>query len=190
MNIHRIMKKSFIAAIAVLGLAACAGTTPKSVKGTVADASMNTVTIKTGGGETLTFSTMDADKSGVDGLLLGAPICVEYKGKLTEATPATKISTCSTYSEAVGRWVIVDPLDAANVMGIELQVEGAAQSINMATLVCSSWELTDNPGEIIVKGQSIGNGQTIELSEKAVIAKDTEGNLTLNVEGTIYTKEN
>ena len=183
------MKKIFIATIAVMGLTACVNSGTKSVKGTVVDATMNTVTVKGENGDTLTFSTMDADKSEAYGLLLGSPVNVEYTEKISEVTPASKISSCPTYFEAVGRWVIADPLDDANVMGVELQVEGVAQSINMATLVYSSWELTDEPGIITITGQSIGNDQTIDFSEKAIIAKDADGRMTLTVEDIVYFKQ-
>lgn len=183
------MKKIFIAAIVVMGFTACVDSGTKSVKGTVVDATMNAVTVRSESGDTLTFSTMEADKSGVNGMLLGSPIRVEYKGKLTGTTAATKVSTCPTYSEAVGRWVIADPLDSANVMGVELQVNGVAQSINMATLVYSSWELTEEPGIITIMGQSLGNGQTIDLSEKAVISKDADGRMTLTIGDVVYSKE-
>lgn len=40
------------------------------------------------------------------------------------------------------------------------------------------------------KGQSIGNGQTIDFTQTGVIAKDAEGKYTLSIEGTdtVYTK--
>ena len=44
-----------------------------------------------------------------------------------------KISADRTYAEAVGRWTVPDPIAPAKVMGVELQTEGRAQSINMAT---------------------------------------------------------
>ena len=61
--------KIMVAAIALCGLAACSDNTPKSFTGTITDASMNTVTVENAEG-TFTFSTMDADKSEANGLLL------------------------------------------------------------------------------------------------------------------------
>ena len=75
--------KIMVAAIALCGLAACSDNTPKSFTGTITDASMNTVTVENAEG-TFTFSTMDADKSEANGLLLGAPVTVNYSGKLEE----------------------------------------------------------------------------------------------------------
>lgn len=182
----------FLAAVAALcGLAACADNTPKTFEGFIADASMNTVTVKAlTSDETYTFSTMDADKSEAEGLLLGAPVVVDYTGKLEDGAAATKVATDPTYAEAVGRWTMPDPIDPEGAMGVEIEVEGAAQSINMATLVYSSWELQGEAGKIVLKGQSIGNGQTTDFTQTGVIAKDAEGKYTLSIEGTgtVYTK--
>ena len=158
------------AAIALCGLAACSDNTPKSFTGTITDASMNTVTVENAEG-TFTFSTMDADKSEANGLLLGAPVTVNYSGKLEEGAAASKVATDPTYAEAVGNWTMPDPINPEGVMGIEILVEA---------------------GKILLKGQSIGNGQTIDFTETATIAKDADGIYTLTIEsnGAVYTKAN
>ena len=169
--------KIMVAAIALCGLAACSDNTPKSFTGTITDASMNTVTVENAEG-TFTFSTMDADKSEANGLLLGAPVVVDYKGKLEDG------------AEAVGKWTMPDPIDPEGVMGIEILIEGQARSINMATLRYTSWELQGEAGKILLKGQSVGNGQTIDFTETGIIAKDADGVYTLTIEGNkaVYTK--
>ena len=187
--------KIMVAAIALCGLAACSDNTPKSFTGTITDASMNTVTVENAEG-TFTFSTMDADKSEANGLLLGAPVTVNYSGKLEEGGEVAFIDVehalDPTYAEAVGNWTMPDPIDPDGVMGIRIMVEGEAQSINMATLRYTSWELQGEAGKILLKGQSIGNGQTIDFTETATIAKDADGIYTLTIEsnGAVYTKAN
>ena len=174
----------FALGIALCGLAACSDNTPKQFTGTIEDASMNTVTVKALlADDTYTFSTMNADKSEAYGLLLGAPVTVDYKGKLQEGAAATKVVTDLTYSEAVGRWVMPDPINPEEVMGVELMVEGAAQSINMATLRYSSWELQGEAGKIYLKGESEGSGEPIAFTEPATIAKNADGTLTLTLDG-------
>ena len=44
--------------------------------------------------------------------------------------------------------------------------------------------------KILLKGQSLGNGQTIDFTQTGVIAKTADGNYTLTIEGTgtVYTK--
>ena len=135
---------------------------------------------------------MDADKTDANGLLLGAPITVDYTGKLEEGTAATKVATDPTYAKAVGTWTMPDPIDPDGVMGIRIMVEGEAQSINMATLRYASWELQGEAGKILLKGVSEGSGSPIEFTETATIAKDADGIYTLTVEGNgaVYTKAN
>ena len=60
-------------------------------KGIVSDATMNTVTIVTDKNDTLSFSTMDANKEEVNGLLLNDTLEVFYTGKYTPGMPATKL---------------------------------------------------------------------------------------------------
>ncbi len=183
--------KSLIAVLALCGLAACADNTSKTFSGFIADASMNTVTVRAlTADDTYTFSTMDADKSDANGLLLGAPVTVDYTGKLKDGAAATKVATDPTYAEAVGKWTMPDPISPESVMGIEIMVEGEAKSINMATLVYTSWELQGETNKILLKGQSLGNGQTIDFTETGVIAQTADGNYTLTIEGTgtVYTK--
>ena len=152
---------------------------------------MNTVTVENAEG-TFTFSTMDADICEAYGLLLGAPVTVNYSGKLEEGAAASKVATDPTYAEAVGNWTMPAPIAPDGVMGIRIMVEGEAQSINMATLRYTSWELQGEAGKILLKGQSIGNGQTIDFTETATIAKDADGSYTLTIESNVavYTKAN
>ena len=97
--------KTLIAALAFAGLTACADNTPKTFSGFITDASMNTVTVRALTDEsTCTFATTAADKSDANGLLLGAPVTVDYTGKLKDGAAATKIATDPTYAEAVGKW--------------------------------------------------------------------------------------
>ena len=142
--------KSLIAALAFAGLTACADNSPKTFSGFITDASMNTVTVRALTDEsTCTFATTDADKSDANSLLLGAPVTVDYTGKLKDGTAATKIATDPTYAEAVGKWTMPDPIAPEGVMGVEIMVEGAARSINMATLVYTSWELQGEADKIL-----------------------------------------
>ncbi|WP_294480555.1 hypothetical protein [uncultured Bacteroides sp.] len=62
-----------------------------SSKGIVSDATMNTVTIVTDKNDTLSFSTLDANKEQVDGLLLNDTLEVFYAGKYTPGMQATKL---------------------------------------------------------------------------------------------------
>ncbi len=184
--------KMLIAAVTICGLIACADNTPRQLGGIVVDATMNNVVVKDSvSGETYDFSIVDADKSESIGMLIGSPIRVDYVGALKSGMAATKIATDATYNEAVGSWIMPDPIDSMKVMGVELEVEGAAKSINMATLVYTGWELQGEANKILLKGQSIGNGQTIDFTEVALISKSDEGKMILTIDGTatVYTKQ-
>lgn len=183
--------KMLLLGLAAAGLTACCDKTPKQFDGTIADATMNTVTVKAKNGDTThTFTTQEADMSEANGLLLGAPVVVEYKGCLKEATPALKVATNPTYAEAVGTWTMPDPLDPEKVMGVEIMVEGEAQSINMATLRYNAWELQGEPGKIVLKGVSEGSGAPTDFTQTGVIEKNADGIYTLSIEGTdiVYTQ--
>lgn len=65
------------------------------LKGLVADATMNTVTIITPGNDTLSFSTMNADKTRLEGLLIGDSVEVRFAGRYTPGTEAMSMATVS-----------------------------------------------------------------------------------------------
>ena len=78
-------------AVGTLCLMAGCSSKGRSSKGIVSDATMNTVTIVTDKNDTLSFSTMDANKEEVNGLLLNDTLEVFYTGKYTPGMPATKL---------------------------------------------------------------------------------------------------
>ena len=184
-------KKLLWAVLAALGLAACGEREPRTFTGFITDATMNTVTVQDQSSEsTYTFSTEEADRSEAHGLLVGAPVVVDYKGRLEEGAEAIKVATNPTYAEAVGRWMLYDPENPEFTMGIDIRIEGEAASIRSATLVYTGWELLDEAGKILLKGQSIGNGGSFDFSQTGIISKDAAGNYTLTIEGTkiVYDK--
>lgn len=184
-------RKLWLAALTLLGLAACGEREPRTFTGFITDATMNTVTVQDQSSEsTYTFSTEEADRSEAHGLLVGAPVVVDYKGRLEEGAEAIKVATNPTYAEAVGRWMLYDPENPEFTMGIDIRIEGEAASIRSATLVYTGWELLDEAGKILLKGQSIGNGGSFDFSQTGIIAKDAAGNYTLTIEGTkiVYDK--
>lgn len=71
----------------------CCSPAPKEnqTKGVICDATMNTISIITKNKDTLSFSTLDADKSQVNGLLLNDTAEIFYKGKYSAGMPATKL---------------------------------------------------------------------------------------------------
>ena len=179
------------AAAALCVTAACAKKSPEVFTGYIADATMNTVTVRSlSSEETYTFTTDAADRSEAYGLLVGAPAIVEYRGRLDKGAEAVKVATDPTYAAAVGRWTAADPIAPDQVVGIDLGVEGEASSIRMATLLYTDWELQGEADRILLKGQSLGNGQTIEFTQTGILSKDADGRRYLTIEetGQVYTK--
>lgn len=137
---------------------------PKSVKGDILDATMNTIMI-VADADTLSFGTMDAEKISSNGILIGDLAEVFYQGELDKTTPgavceATKVVV--TPNPIAGSWV--EPIPGIEGMqGIKMEQGGIASSINMATLVYNGWATSGN--KLMLTGESIGNGQTIEFSE-------------------------
>jgi len=84
------MKTALLAVGTLCFMASCSPEVTSS-KGIVCDASMNTVSIVTDKSDTLSFSTMDANKEEVNGLLLNDTLEVFYTGKYTPGMQASKL---------------------------------------------------------------------------------------------------
>ena len=147
------------------GLTACAPETPQSIHGIVTDASMNDILVVTDQGDTVAISTMDADPAKVPGVLVDDSVTVTCIGekvggnRILKATELV-VTAHSPYYYIQGKWIEPNPINADEVQGFELKQDGTASSINMATLAFQQWNLEN--GELLLKSQSIGNGQTIE----------------------------
>lgn len=71
-----------------------------TVTGVIQDATMNTVIIQTEDGRTLSFSTMDADKTNADGLLIGDTVVISYTGEIDgEDTSGVTVTAIDNISE-------------------------------------------------------------------------------------------
>lgn len=76
-----------------------------------------------------------------------------------------------------GAWIEPIPGMEDQTQGIKLEADGKASSINMATLVYESWKKEGN--QLILSGQSVGNGQTIAFSDTLEIENHTTDSLIL-----------
>ena len=91
---QQLYKKDMRTVLAALGVLCFMGSCSSgmtSSKGIVCDATMNTVAIVTDKNDTLSFSTMNANKEEVDGLLLNDTLEVFYTGKYTPGMQASKL---------------------------------------------------------------------------------------------------
>lgn len=69
----------------------------------------------------------------------------------------------------VGEWIQPVPGMEGQFQGINIKEGGDASSINMHTLVYQSWR--HNGDKLTLKGESIGNGQTIQFDEVYEVEK-------------------
>jgi hypothetical protein len=170
---------------AILGFTACSQMENK-VSGTIMDASMNSVTIINSiNSDTLTFSTLTAQRTTEDGILIGDYAEITFFGKIKPITKAKSISVKASITARIcGSWV--EPVPGMETMeqGIELINGGQAKSINMNTLLYKSWKLMDPDSEgfyhIALDGRSIGNDTSFDFSEEYRIDKYTEDTLILS----------
>ena len=119
-------------------------------------------------------------------LVIGNLVEVLCKPSKDGELVAISIKGNQTYAEAIGDWTTPDPINSKQQMGVQLDIDGIASSINMYTLVYRSWQLTHNPGEIILIGESIGNGQSFEFADTARIYKK-DGQLMMGFKGNDFT---
>lgn len=169
-------------AIAALGLTACQSDAPKTVSGIITDATMNTVMVTDQDGKSTPFSTIDAQKTVQDGILIGDSVTITYQGIIADGAEikALTMDVKPAQSPLFGSWV--EPIPGiGGEMGIQINRGGGASSINMHTLVFNSWSKDGNT--LTLTGQSIGNGQTIDFSDKYNIDRVDADSLILTSEG-------
>ncbi len=79
----------------------------------------------------------------------------------------------SNQKELAGIWVqpIPGQTGQAAIQGIALNPDGTATSVNMHTLLYTSWEVDGN--KLILRGESLGNGQTIPFTDTLTIDQRT-----------------
>lgn len=175
----------FLIALTAICFAACNSNKEQSVTGIILDGSMNTLQIRTATGDTLEFSTMNADRTAANGILIGDTATVSYMNKLnpqlTDATKIVVIPAIHTSDLLIGSWVQPIPGMPDQIQGIDIHENGEASSINMATLVFESWSSpeSDPDHQLILCGQSIGNGITTSFCDTVKIEKLTQDSLVL-----------
>lgn len=160
---------------------ACQNSKVQSIKGVITEASMNTLMITTARGDVLTISTVNAEKVVKDGILLGDTATVYYAGKpergVLMATKIVVVPGQRECPEIVGTWLETVNGMPGETQGIRLETDGMAESVNMATLVYERWQKEGD--KLLLKGKSLGNGQTIVFTDTLHIEKLSADSLIL-----------
>lgn len=169
-------------------ITACHQKTEESATGTILEGTMNTLMIITQNGDTLSFTTMEADRSGANGMLIGDTATVFYfsapdNQSLLKATKVIVSPAKRGNNPIAGSWT--QPVNGSpkSTQGMQLNADGSASSINMATLQYESWTLNNN--QLILTGKSIGNGETIEFTDTMTVVSITPDSLILSSDGVI-----
>ena len=108
--------------------------------------------------------------------LLGTSVCLMLA--CGNRTAADSSGADSTF-QWEGNWIEVMPVNRQYVMGISFLADGKAQSIGSATLQYESWEVLGENDSLVLKGKSIGNGQTIDFSDTLEVVEATPERLVL-----------
>lgn len=85
------MNKTWIALTACVCITGCLSV-PSTIRGTVVDATMNTVTLKTNENQTYVFSTVETDKTQLNGLVLGKTVSAAFRGAYHSGQELLKLS--------------------------------------------------------------------------------------------------
>lgn len=108
--------------------------------------------------------------------LLGASVCLMLA--CGNRTAAESSGADSTF-QWEGNWIEVMPVNRQYVMGICFLADGRAQSIGSATLQYEGWEVLGENDSLVLKGKSIGHGQTIDFSDTLEVVEATPERLVL-----------
>lgn len=173
------MKKTIMSLLCTALFVGCADKGPHTIAGTIIDATMNTLMVVCGT-DTLSFSTLDAERIAPQGILIGDSAIVTFAGKIDKNNPETTYNASKivvSRSPIVGGWV--QPIGVFDgVQGMQLEADGSASSINMATLLYNKWMVAND--SLYLCGQSVGNGQTIDFNEAWHIDRLTADSLIIS----------
>ncbi len=173
------------AAVAGSWMTACGSKTAhtETVNGRVLDASMNTVTVLTDAGDTLSISTLNADPTKVQSVLIDDSVrltcrTVETDGHSVLEAQELNVTAHSPYFYIQDQWVEPNPIDSTAVQGFALNEDGTAASIGMETLRFAGWSLA-TPKTLILTGESIGNRQTLPVCDTLTVIRLDADSLVL-----------
>ncbi len=163
---------SFCLPIALFSIVSC--NHKIRIEGSVIDTSSTHVVVVTDSGDTLHIETPGKNTTSTPEAVIGDHIAVTcsplsnatdsqlHAEQLTVLTPAPSRLICGTWLEPI-------PGQRGQIQGFRLKEGGDAISINMATLPIQQWSIEGS--KLTLKGQSIGNGITIDFEDDYEIQK-------------------
>lgn len=131
--------------------------------------SMNTLEVLTDNGDTLLLSmapALEANKV-FGGLEVGDRVAVMTDAKRKEATEIINLNSL------LGDWVMPDPIDGSDEVGIRIKEGGVAESIEMTNIYYRTWKIYDGKLEILSVREGGGDAEETNLYEILILGSDT-----------------
>lgn len=131
--------------------------------------SMNTLEVLTDNGDTLLLSMAPALEANqvFGGLEVGDRVAVMANAKRTEATEIINLNSL------LGDWVMPDPIDGSEEVGIRIKEGGVAESIEMTNIYYRTWKIYDGKLEILSVREGGGDAEETNLYEILILGSDT-----------------
>ena len=137
---------------------------------------MNTLEIVTDNGDTLTLSLTKASEAGkvFGGLEVADRIAVLADKDCKEARIVINLNTL------MGDWVMPDPIDGSDEVGIRIKEGGVAESIDQSTIVYRTWKIFNGDLDILLVREGGGDEEEENRYEILTLGPDTLAIRTLN----------
>ena len=181
-----------IVAVAMMALAGCGNKTKPvpfdngdsaafanadpTVYGVCTDAAMNTIQLLTDIGDTLTLDISAAQEAGkvFGGMSIGERMIVIPNADRTAAEIVINQATL------LGNWVMPNPLDGSDEVGVRFKEGGIAESIDQSTIDYKTWKIVRGQLEIVLVREGGGDVEEtnlyefVKLNADSLVYKDAE----------------
>lgn len=148
----------------------------KTIYGICTDGSaMNTLEMITDSGDTLRLSLTKANEAGkvFGGMQVSDRMAVVADKTGKEAEIVINLNTL------LGDWVMPDPLDGSDEIGIRIKEGGVAESIDQSTIIYRTWKIFNGELEILLVREGGGDEEEDNRYEILTLGADTLAYRTL-----------
>ncbi|MBQ8989162.1 MAG: hypothetical protein IJ067_05690 [Prevotella sp.] len=130
---------------------------------------MNTLEMITDSGDTLRLSLENAQENGkvFGGLQVSDRVAVVTDKESKEAQVVINLNTL------MGDWVMPDPLDGSDEIGIRIKEGGVAESIDQSTIIYRTWKIFNGDLEILLVREGGGDEEEENRYEILTLGPDT-----------------
>ena len=149
----------------------------KTIYGICTDGTaMNTLEMITDNGDTLRINLEKASENGkvFGGLQVADRVAVVTENNNQDAVIVINLNTL------LGDWVMPDPLDGSDEIGIRIKEGGVAESIDQSVIVYRTWKIFNGNLEILLVREGGGDEEEENRYEILALGADTLAYRTLN----------